>query len=133
MVKGRARLIMLVLAALLVIGAIWLSFSIGSGSELERLCELVNKYGYDVRYDDIYPASSADNASLFELTGVTRGDEAYEASVANGFPADIDTAGDVAVLLAPADEGRVITLMVLNGEVQLAFIQVLSTGEMLPL
>lgn len=134
MVKNRtARRIMLAAAALLVCGAIALSFFINRDSELERLSAMLAGYGYSVGYDDIYPASAGDGESLAELTGVTREDEAYAVSEAGGFPCNIDTAGDAVVLLAAADDDRVITLMLLDGEVQLAFIQILSTGVIEPL
>ncbi|HWR24199.1 MAG TPA: hypothetical protein VN366_12055, partial [Feifaniaceae bacterium] len=51
-------------------------------------------------------------------------DAAISASKETGFPSDVNKTGDVTLIMANAGGDDVITLYLVNGEIELAFVQV---------
>lgn len=129
MVKDkRKKLILLAAAAaLLIIAAVW-SALISGGSELESMTRQINAHGYNLRYDDWYPAFHDDNISIADALTDLPLDEAVAASKESGYPSDVETRGEVVLFLARADDENIITVFTIDGKLELCFIQLPETG-----
>lgn len=128
----KLRAVFLVLAAALLAAAIFLTLTAETDlGALKELCAEVNAFGYDFYPDDWYRAGGSANASILELTGEAGILEAVEASKKAGFPSDVYKRGDVALLLGETS-GGVVTAYVVNGTLELCFLQT-AGGELKPL
>ncbi|HWR22007.1 MAG TPA: hypothetical protein VN366_00905 [Feifaniaceae bacterium] len=108
--------------ALLLIAAAWsLLLSGGAGAQLAGT---LNAYGYSLTADDIYPAGAWEDTSVAALLSGAELDAAISASKETGFPSDVNKTGDVTLVMANAGGDDVITLYLVNGEIELAFVQV---------
>lgn len=132
MVKSaRAKTVIYIVIALLVLAAVLLSLKINSGSELSKLCRALNAYGYYFRPDDLTVAGGKANSCIAALVPADEDlTEAVSCSLAAGFPSRTDVYGDVVLFLAAIDDEAVITVYTLNGEIELCFIQHLSDGSL---
>lgn len=123
----------IIAAAILLAGALVWSFVISGSDELSRIARMLNGYGFTTSAEDIYVYGDAADSSIAMICGADELSSMVEASRAAGFPCDVDAVGEVAVLLAAVDEDTVITLYVLDGEVELCFLQKLESGDILPI
>ena len=131
--KKRTKILLLVLAAVLLCIAAALNYDTEHLGPRAEICNRLEEYGYSLEFEDIYVTGNSENVTIRELLADVDLTEAVEASRQAGFPSDIDTAGEVVVLLAALDEERVITIYTLNGEMELCFIQMLDSYEVQPL
>ena len=131
--SARGRTVTLAVAAALLVIAVVLSVGIARNDPLADLADEINRFGYTLRAEDFYVLGGAEDQSIAQVladeeTGLAA---VVAASVQAGFPADTQTAGDVTVLLAKTGKG-VVTVYLLNGIVQLCFLQT-ENGEIEPI
>ena len=116
---------MIAAGALLLIAAVWSLFL--SGGAGAALASKMNSYGYTLTADDLYPAGEWKNISIRTLLSGAQLDAAISASKQAGFPSDVEKTGDVTLLMANVGGDDVITLYLVDGEIELAFVQ--TTGS----
>ncbi len=127
----RLRTILLVAAAALIAAAAFLYISAGE-SPLVAVCETVNAYGYNFVPDDWYIAGGQTETSIYALAEGEDLSEAVAASKVSGFASDIQKFGEVVLLLGQTENDDVVTVYIVNGEIELCFVQTLA-GEITPL
>ena len=121
----RGRTIISVIAALIMLAA------------LQAVARAVNGRGYAITSEDLYVYDSRTDTDIKSVlasgAGITQSDieSMAELSRASGFDADITKSGEVTILLANSKSG-VITLYLVDGVIELAFIQT-GEGEVRPL
>ena len=118
----RRRIFLIAAGALLLIAAVWSLFL--SGGAGAALASKMNSYGYTLTPDDFYPAGEWKNTSIRTLLSGAQLDAAISVSKQAGFPSDVEKMGDVTLLMANAGGDDVITLYLVDGEIELAFVQV---------
>ena len=131
--SARGRTVTLAVAAALLVIAVVLSVGIARNDPLADLADEINRFGYTLRAEDFYMLGGAEDQSIAQVladeeTGLAA---VVAASGQAGFPADTQTAGDVTVLLAKTGKG-VVTIYLLDGSVQLCFLQT-ENGEIEPI
>lgn len=130
----RKKNILTVLAVALLAAALVWSLLLNNRSETSRLVRNLNAaYGYRLRAADIYPAESWEQRSIRSLLPETDLRAAVEASRASGLPADIDEEGHILLLLANVEEDIVVTLFLLDGQIELGFEQERASDAVYPL
>ena len=118
----RRRGFLIAAGALLLVAAVWsLLLSNGAGA---TLASKLNSYGYTLRADDIYPAGEWQDTSIQTLLSGAELKEAVAASGQAGFPSDVEKTGTVTLVMANVGGNDVITVYLVNGEIELAFVQV---------
>ena len=133
-IKGnKAKRVVLFIAALLVVCAIILQFSLGGANEREQILDALSRYGYQVSDDDLYIAGDYQNSTIAGLLPEAELENAVRASKSAGFPSDIHRRGDVVLVLVALQDQRVITLYFVNGEMELCFVQKPGSEEVEPL
>ena len=132
------RTSLIICAAVILAAAIIWNVSLNATGELTRLVKLLERYGYAVSTDELYPSGSADNTTAAELfaseandgkSDVAILDAAADASREAGFSADVNRRGNIVVMLCAVSDEEVITLIIIDGDVEFAFIQVAGTDE----
>lgn len=99
----------------------------------EHVAALLRDRGYTVEVDQLYNAGSFPNQSIRgALEGIDL-QQAVEASLAGGFPSRVEQIGDVELLLCAMQNQDVITIFLLDGEVELCFVQSLLRNTLKPL
>ena len=133
----RGRTIISVIAALIMLAAlIWLGIR-NMNDPLQAVVRAVNGRGYAITSEDLYVYDSRTDTDIKSMlasgAGITQSDieSMAELSRASGFDADITKSGEVTILLANSKSG-VITLYLVDGVIELAFIQT-GEGEVRPL
>jgi len=127
----KTRTILLIVAAALLAAAAFLYFT-SDDSALQAVCEKVNAFGYDFAPDDWYAAGGQADTTIAALSGSEDLSEAVVASKAAGFPSDTQKHGEVVLLLGQLGNDDVVTVYIVNGEIELCFVQTLD-GELFPL
>lgn len=129
---------LIICAAVILAAAIIWNVSLNATGELTRLVKLLERYGYAVSTDELYPSGSADNTTAAELFASEANDgksdaeildAAADASREAGFSADVNRRGNIVVMLCAVSDEEVITLIIIDGDVEFAFIQVAGTDE----
>lgn len=129
---------LIICAAVILAAVIIWNVSLNATGELTRLVKLLERYGYAVSTDELYPSGSADNTTAAELfvSEANDGksdaeilDAAADASREAGFSADVNRRGNIVVMLCAVSDEEVITLIIIDGDVEFAFIQVAGTDE----
>ena len=115
--------------ALLIAALVW-SVLLGSNGFTARVERQLASHGVSVRAADLEQHSFKKQTSIRALLDGQDVSEAVEASLAAGFPSDIESTGDVICLIAPSQKG-VLTVYVVDDAVELAFIQT-EEGGILP-
>lgn len=128
MIGKRGRWILLIAAGVLLVAAFLWNAHLSATSEGSRLCRIVNEFGYAIYPDDLYPAGAWNDTSIRALLPETELADAVAASKSAGFPSDIDHAGQVTLIMANMGNDDVVTLYLVDGEVELGFVQVTGTG-----
>lgn len=132
------RTSLIICAAVILAAAIIWNVSLNATGELTRLVKLLERYGYAVSTDKLYPSGSADNTTAAELFASEANDgksdaeildAAADASREAGFSADVNRRGNIVVMLCAVSDEEVITLIIIDGDVEFAFIQVAGTDE----
>ena len=131
--KKRMRILLLVLAAVLIGIAAALNYRTENLGPRAEICNRLAEFGYSFEFEDIYTTGESNDVSIRDLLEGIDLTEALRVSREAGFPSDVETKGQVVVLLAALDEKRVITIYTLDGEMELCFIQVLNSYEVEPL
>lgn len=133
MSKRKKQIIFLAAMLLLAVALFWnmMLNKFGEGARLAR--KLNADYGYALQADDIYPAADWKDTTIRTLLPEQDLEVAVEASRSVGLPSDIDRKGHVALILANAKANIVITLYLLDGEIELGFLQEKGTDNVLPL
>lgn len=134
LVEGkRAKRTVLLIAAVLLGLAIWLLTSANRDDELQKITDTLKTFGYMVYDDELYIAGDYPDTTIAALLGEVDLEAAAAASRAAGFPSDVHKRGDVVPILAAMRGGDVITLYMLNGEMELCFIQRPGSSAVFPL
>lgn len=133
MSKKKKNTLTILAVALLAAALVW-SLLLNSRSEVSRLVRNLNAaYGYDLRAADIYPAENWEQRSIRSLLPETDLQAAVEASRAAGLPSDIDEEGHILLLLANTEQDIVVTLFLLDGQIELGFEQQRASDAVYPL
>lgn len=127
----KTRTILLIVAAALLAAAAFLYFT-SDNSALQAVCDKVNAFGYDFVSDDWYVAGGQADTTIEALSSGEDLSEAVEASKASGFPSDTNKLGEVVLLLGQLENDDVVTVYIVNGEIELCFVQTLN-GKLSPL
>jgi len=131
--SSRTRTLLLLIAILLVIVAAMWGYVLNNNSTLGRLTILLEGYGYVLTEDSLYLAGSAKDSSINELIPSIPLAEAEAASKAAGFPSDFQKKGNLELVLSALPNGDVITVFLIDEEVEAAFVQVPSSEQVYPL
>ena len=132
------RTSLIICAAVILAAAIIWNVSLNATGELTRLVKLLERYGYAVSTDELYPSGSADNTTADELFASEANDGKSDAAILDaaadasreaGFSADVNRRGNIVVMLCAVSDEEVITLIIIDGDVEFAFIQVAGTDE----
>lgn len=132
------RTSLIICAAVILAAAIIWNVSLNATGELTRLVKLLERYGYAVSTDELYPSGSADNTTAAELFASEANDGKSDAAILDvaadasreaGFSADVNRRGNIVVMLCAVSDEEVITLIIIDGDVEFAFIQVAGTDE----
>lgn len=132
------RTSLIICAAVILAAVIIWNVSLNATGELTRLVKLLERYGYAVSTDELYPSGSADDTTAAELFASEANDgksdaeildAAADASREAGFSADVNRRGNIVVMLCAVSDEEVITLIIIDGDVEFAFIQVAGTDE----
>lgn len=131
---AKAKLAALIAAAVIFVGAMIWYISLAPGSPSSSICDQLNRCGYSFGSDDLFPLGSYTRVSIREIINGEDLTEPIAASLSAGFGADVDRHGDVTVVLIDlGDDEHVLSAFVVDGTVELAFIQSVDTGAILPL
>ena len=123
----RSKIILFCAAgALLIIALVW-NIRLNSTSEGSRLCRTLNEYGYTLHPDDLYPSGAWNDTSIRTLLPDIALNDAVAASKSARFPSDIDRIGHITLLMANIGSDDVITLYLIDGEIELGFVQTKGT------
>ncbi len=133
-VKGeKTKNILMIIAAALLVSAIIMRFQISENDEMAIITNKLSEYGYYISDDSVYIAGDYPNTTISDLLSGIELSQAVNASLESGFPSNIDKRGDIVLILAATKAQDVITLYMLNGEMELCFIQRPNTDEVFPL
>lgn len=131
---AKAKLAALIVAAAIFAGAAIWYIVVAIGSPSSSICAQLNRCGYNFVSDDLFPLGSYADTSIREIMGGDDLSIPIAASRSAGFGADVDRLGDITVVLVDmGDDEHVLSAFVVDGSVELAFIQSIDTGEILPL
>lgn len=129
----RARTVLMIVAlALLMAAVVWGTFLNGD-DELKLLADRINEYGYELTRDDIYIVGETRDTSISDILAGQELDECVAASKAAGFPSDVNAVGDVVLMLVELDNYDVITVYLRDADIELCFVQNITSGEVSPL
>ena len=134
-VKRHTRtMLTLIAVGIIIAAAVWSSI-ISKNDPLEAVAAELNAHGYSMRGDDLYILGGKADSTIREvLDGSIDAAEAelmVSAAEQAGFAADMDRRGEVSILLYQCEKG-VMTIYLIDGEIELCFIQTQS-GEVYPI
>ncbi len=132
MITGkRARVIVLIVAAALLLLVIVWSLLLGSGEQGKHVAFLQG-YHYTLDADDLYfeGLGAPDIRTALHDGSV---DELIEVSKKAGLPSDVDKQGEITLMLLALKNQHVVTVYLVDGEPELGFVQVPSSGDVYPL
>ncbi len=134
MKRHTRTMLTLIAVGIIIAAAVW-SIIISKNDPLEAIANELNAHGYSMRGDELYILGGKVNATIREVLaqGEDAGAEELIAAAARqaGFAADIDRRGEITILLYQCDKG-VMTIYLIDGEIELCFIQTQS-GEVCPI
>ena len=122
----------IIAAVLLAVGLLW-NAALERNSESGRLIKTLKSYGYSLTRDELHPIGTWEEQSISALLSEVKLNKAVEASKAAGFSSDIERKGNISLIMADAGGGSVLTLYLVNGEIELAFVQNPGSFDVLPL
>ena len=118
----RRRGFLIAAGALLLVAAVWSLFL--SGGAGAALANTLNSYSYTLTADDLYPAGEWKNTNVKTLLSDAELTAAISVSKQAGFSSDVTKTGTVTLVMANVGGNDVITLYLVDGEIELAFVQV---------
>ncbi len=124
---------LLIAALVLLVLAIALRMLIGGASLADEVASELKKHGCSIASDALYQQSYSRQSSIAELMEGVSLDEAIEASLSAGFPSNTEREGELYLLLAQLDDERVLTVFIIDEQIELAFIQKVGSDEVLPI
>jgi len=127
------KLIVLLSAALLIVGAVLMNGAVSRQSPYRAAVEELTGRGYTMTEDDLYDVGSFDNTTIAEVLAGQDLAGAVEASRAGGFPSDVNAAGNINMLLLTMENQDIITIFLRDGEMELCFVQRLDDSALRPL
>lgn len=130
--NSKRTIVLLAVAGALLIGALVWRVALESRSLSSRIVRSLSEHGLTVDAASLYQHEHRKDTSIAQMMEGTELSGAVAASKAAGFPADIDRAGEVYCILANMDSG-VLTLFVVDEEIELAFIQLPGSDEVIPI
>ncbi len=117
---------------LLVVAFAWSYFTRHMG-ETSLLADMLSERGYSISPSALYVADHESDTSIALMFPDEDLQSIIDASKESGFPSDVDKRGDIVVMLAAIDEESVITLFIIDGQVEFGFIQQTDGNTVLPL
>lgn len=134
MKRHTRTMLTLIAVGIIIAAAVWSSI-ISKNDPLEAVANELNAHGYSMRGDELYILGGKADPTIREvLDGSIDAAEAelmVSAAKQAGFAADMDRRGEVSILLYQCDKG-VMTIYLIDGEIELCFIQTQS-GEVYPI
>jgi|GEM_PF-221921 hypothetical protein len=130
LLNRKHTLVLMIAAGVLLVGAMIWSFFLNKGSIASRVARELSSKGCGVRAGEIYQHGYKKDTTIREMMDGKELSPAVEASEKAGFPSDIDRRGEVYCLLAELDSG-VLTVFLVDEEIELAFIQLPDSDEVL--
>ena len=135
MMSKTTRYILIGTAVALLVAALAWRLALNSTGELSKIRRAINGYGYSIGEDAIYPAGYMEDGSIARML---EGEDidmqaAVNASKSTGFPSDVNRQGEVTLILAAISDTEVITLFMIDSEMEMGFIQALDSQEVMPL
>lgn len=130
----RTRNSVIVAAAILIVIALVWKITLSCTGMTSRIADELSKHGCEIQAENIEKLMYEKNTSIKALMPEgTELDKVIAVSKQAGFDSDTERVGDVYVLLADLDEGkRVLTVFVVDEEIELAFIQIPDSDEVFP-
>ena len=128
----KQALLLLIVAGALLIGALVWRIALEKTSLSSRIVRELAEHGLTVDAADLYQHEHRQAATIAELMADTDLTQAIEASLASGFPSEVNRAGEVYCLLAGLEDGKVLTVFVVDEEIELAFLQIPGSETVLP-
>ncbi len=128
-VDKKTQIIVLAAAGVLLLAALILGGTLTGAHPYEKAAESLRALGYTLKADDFYVAGTFGETDIASVLSGVNLQQAVEASQDAGFPGDPYAQGEITLLLLALEDGRVVTLFLCNGDVELGFIQKLNTGE----
>ena len=122
----------IIAVVLLAAGLLW-NAALERNSESGRLIKTLKSYGYSLTRDELHPIGTWEEQSISVLLSEVKLNKAVEASKAAGFSSDIERKGTISLIMADAGGGRVLTLYLVDGDIELAFVQNPGSFDVLPL
>lgn len=127
------KLIVLLFAVLLIVCAVLLNAAVTQQSPYKAVVEELTSRGYTLTEDDLYDVGRFENSTVADVLAGQDLTQAVEASIAGGFPADVNAVGDVNMLLLTMKNQDVITIFLRDGKIELCFVQRLDDSSVRPL
>ncbi len=127
------KLIILLIAALLVICAVLLNGAVSQQSPYKAAVEELTARGYTLSEDDLFDVGRFEESTVAEVLAGQDLSQAVEASIAAGFPSDINARGNINMLLLTMENKDIITLFLRDGNIELCFVQRLDDSAVRPL
>lgn len=128
----KQTLLLLAVAGALLIGALVWRIVLEKNSLSSRIVRELAAHGLTVEAADLYQHEHRQGTTVAEMMADTDLTPAIEASRAAGFPSDVSRAGEVYCLLAGLADGTVLTVFVVDEEIELAFLQLPGEENVLP-
>lgn len=126
--EKKHRNILLIASGLVLLAALALWGGLTGKNPNEPLAAMLRGRGYTVDAEQFYHAGSFQGQSISQVLAGMDLEEAVAASRAGGFPSDVERPGAVELLLCGMGNGDVITLFLLDGQVELCFVQSVTAG-----
>ena len=130
---GPYQFLILLFSILLLILAVYLWRGLEARNPNAPIVDMLRSRGYTVELDQLYYVGSFPDQSISQVLSGVDLSEAVAASEAAGFPSRVDQAGEVSLLVCMLGNGDAITVYLLDGEMELCFLQSLVDGSVTPL
>lgn len=126
------RTAFLICALALIVIAVVLRVFITADSLSDRIARELKSHGCTVNADELSQQIYKKHASISSVMEGIDMTDALSASLECAFPSDMLREGELYLLLAPLDDEHILTVFVIDEEVEFAFIQVKGSEEVLP-
>lgn len=131
-VENKRLFVLIAAAAALLIAALVWRIALESGSLSSKIIGELRNKGCFISADTLYQHEFKRNTSISALLEGEDLAPAVAVSKQAGFPSDTEKIGDVYCLLAELDGGAVLTVFVVDEQIELAFIQTPGNDSLLP-
>lgn len=127
------RTALLICALVLIVIAVVLRIIVTADSLSGRIVREMKAHGCTVNADELSQQVYKKHASISSVMEGIDMTDALAASLECGFPSDMLREGELYLLLAQLDDEHILTVFVINEEVEFAFIQITESDEVLPI